>query len=184
MDEEQKTILEQLRANFPDEVIKYRKIPGKGNNQLAYIPVNYIIKRLNDVLGLKWNWEIISVETGIDYKRQFLGFDKETRKPMHEQQEIPAIKVVGCLSIVLPDGLIIRRHGIGGASYEQGGAIGDREKIASSNALKRAAWKYGIGTYLAFNDEAQDDTLYLDEPSKSSKGRVKKSSSALDALIN
>jgi hypothetical protein len=110
-----------LAAPFPAADVKWKPQSVKGNRALAmaYIDARLVMDRLDAVAGLG-NWA-----------------DKYTL--------LPDGSVMCDLSVRL-DGEWITKADVGSLSEQPDG--GDRLKAAFSDALKRAAVKFGIGRYL------------------------------------
>jgi len=131
-------VFEGLTAKFPETDVRQRS--GGGRKTFKYLPEPVVRNRLNEVLGLNWNWEVIS-----ENESEFKGKS--------------CIVVCGKLSIFLPSGKEVIRTGHGGSLLDNGNAAGDAYKAASSNALKKAAYLMGIGSYFGLeSEESQDDT--------------------------
>jgi hypothetical protein len=114
--------LEALAAPIDPREIKVRE--GQGGRQLRYVQVPTVVRRLNEVLGRAgWGLEV----------------------------EVYSNCMRCRLRITLPSGRVIARDGIGGYPERQGGrGISDEDlpKGAESDAMKRAAVKYGIAAEL------------------------------------
>jgi hypothetical protein len=116
-----KVITRALAAPFDPKEVKFKPQSVKGNRALAlaYIDVRAIEDRLDDVLGVE-NWQ-------------------------DEYQLLPDNSVMCKLRLRI-GGRWITKADVGGPSEQPDG--GDRIKAAFSDALKRAAVKFGIGRYL------------------------------------
>jgi len=132
-------VFERLSERFDESDVKSR--PGGGGKRFKYLPEPVVRNRLSEVLGLNWDWEIVS----------------ETETEFRGKQ---CIIVRGRLTITLPEsGRKVTREGHGGAELGKGNAAGDSYKIAASNALKKSAYLMGIGAYFGLDsEESQDDT--------------------------
>lgn len=121
MSEQTKTIGEQLRDPFPLASLGFKPQMVKNNRALAvpYIDARDVAQRLDDVVGIE-NWSD-------DYV------------PLGDGQ-------VMCKLSVCIGGKWVTKCDVGGESEQPD--KGDREKAAFSDALKRAAVKFGIGRYL------------------------------------
>jgi len=157
-------ILKELKAPFEKHQEKKRKGPWdkktRKNKYFIYIPVHYIWERLDNILGVNWNWEILE-EKSISFRKKSGGYaDKNTGQFIEEKiTDLPGVSVTGRLTITFPSGKIAYRDGIGGATIDKGMDAGDAQKIAVSNAFKKAAFFFGVTAYLALDgDEAVDDT--------------------------
>ena len=135
---------DELSLPFPREVEKQLK---KGGTSLTYIPISEVINRLNRIIGISnWGSQVVSV-----------GRDE------HDPEYIVAHVV---LTARFGD-QIVPRAGFGGTKIKRmkNGDIvdlGDDYKGAVSDAIKKAAQQFGVGLYLARDDEALriDEELY------------------------
>jgi hypothetical protein len=116
-----KAITRALSAPFDDTEVKFKPQAVKGNRALAlaYVDVRAIMDRLDNVLGVE-NWQ-------------------------DRYQLLPDNSVMCRLRLRIGDRWITKTD-VGGPSEQPDG--GDRLKAAFSDALKRAAVKFGIGRYL------------------------------------
>lgn len=116
-----KMIARALAAPFEDTEVKFKPQAVKGNRALAlaYVDVRAIMDRLDNVLGVE-NWQ-------------------------DRYQLLPDNSVMCRLRLRIGDQWITKSD-VGGPSEQPDG--GDRLKAAFSDALKRAAVKFGIGRYL------------------------------------
>lgn len=114
-------MLRKLTAPFAAGEVKFKPQVVQGNRALAlaYIDARAVQDRLDDVLGVV-NWQ-------------------------DEYNVLPDGNVVCRLKLRF-DGEWLSRMDVGGPSEQPDG--GDRMKAAFSDALKRAAVKYGIGRYI------------------------------------
>src|SRR5215211_4813896 len=115
------SITRALSAPFGDAEVKFKPQAVKGNRAraLAYVDVRAIMDRLDKVLGVE-NWQD--------------GY-----------QLLPDNSVMCRLRLRIGRRWITKMD-VGGPSEQPDG--GDRLKAAFSDALKRAAVKFGIGRYL------------------------------------
>src|SRR5947199_8666902 len=116
-----KAITRALSAPFDDTEVKFKPQAVKGSRALAlaYVDVRAIMDRLDNVLGVE-NWQ-------------------------DRYQLLPDNSVMCRLRLRIGDRWITKAD-VGGPSEQPDG--GDRRKAAFSDALKRAAVKFGIGRYL------------------------------------
>ncbi len=128
------TIREQLDSNIPREVITTRQQSGKN---LSYLEGWYVIDRLNQVLGTEnWSWYVTRLD--------ILPGDKAS---VLCQGEIEAII----------DGKTVRKSGVGFGSDKTNFNAGEMaSKEAETDALKRAAMKFGRSLGLALYDKTQE----------------------------
>ncbi len=117
----ERDITEALAAPFSLAEIKFKPQVVKGNRAmaLAYIDARMIEDRLDDVLGVA-GWQ--------------------------DEYETLADGSVVCRLRLKIDGEWVTKMDVGSPSEQPDG--GDRMKAAFSDALKRAAVKFGIGRYL------------------------------------
>jgi hypothetical protein len=115
------SITRALSAPFNETEVKFKPQAVKGNRALAlaYVDVRAIMDRLDNVLGVE-NWQ-------------------------DHYQLLPDNSVMCRLRLRIGDRWITKAD-VGGPSEQPDG--GDRLKAAFSDALKRAAVKFGIGRYL------------------------------------
>ena len=135
---------DELSLPFPREVEKQLK---KGGTSLTYIPISEVINRLNRIIGIaNWGSQVVSV-----------GRDE------HDPEYIVAHVV---LTARFGD-QIVPRAGFGGTKIKRMKSgdivdLGDDYKGAVSDAIKKAAQQFGVGLYLARDDEAlrMDEEMY------------------------
>jgi len=115
------TQAQRLALPFDPADVKFKPQAVKGNRALAiaYADVRAVMDRLDDVVGSE-NWQ-------------------------DDYEVLPDTSVVCRLRVRL-DGRWVRKTDVGSPSEQPDG--GDRLKAAFSDALKRAAVKFGIGRYL------------------------------------
>src|SRR5215210_3241269 len=115
------SISRALAAPFGETEVKFKPQAVKGNRALAlaYVDVRAIMDRLDNVLGVD-NWQ-------------------------DDYQLLPDNSVMCRLRLKIGKKWITKMD-VGGPSEQPDG--GDRLKAAFSDALKRAAVKFGIGRYL------------------------------------
>lgn len=114
-------IFQALAAPFAEEEVKTRK--GDRGRTLSYVTARTVMNRLDEVLGAE-NWH-----------------DSYHASPVANRQG-----VLCQLAIRLPDGQEVTKQGIGGVTTMHDPS--DTDKTGESDALKRAAVKFGVGRYL------------------------------------
>jgi hypothetical protein len=116
-----KTITQALSAPFDLKEVKFKPQVVQGNRALAlaYVDARVIQDRLDDVLGVE-GWQ-------------------------DEYEVLPDNSVLCRLRLKI-GGEWVTKMDVGGPSEQPDG--GDRMKAAFSDALKRAAVKFGVGRYL------------------------------------
>src|SRR5262245_14591533 len=114
-------IFRELAAPFPADEVQFKPQVVKGNRALAiaYIDARAVMDRLDAVVGVH-NWQ--------------------------DRYQLLADSSVQCRLRIRIHGEWIAKADVGGPSDQPDG--GDRLKAAFSDALKRAAVKFGIGRYL------------------------------------
>lgn len=127
-----------LEAEFPAAMLgKVRK----GGSDLTYVPAAEVITRLNDVLGVT-------------------GWDWETTKVWRDETDADWILATGFMTATVDD-IRSRKSGEGGVKLKRTTTkqeivdLGDEFKGAASDALKKAAQKFGVALYLARKDDAR-----------------------------
>jgi hypothetical protein len=118
-------ILQALGAPFQEH--KTRK--GGGGRELTYISIDQMLTRANEVLGLAWSTELIS---------------------MHDNEDRTVISLN--LHVNTADGKVTR-IGVGGSDMAD---PDDRVKTALAEALKKALNQFGMGLYL-WDDEQREE---------------------------
>lgn len=138
------TINEQLDENIPRGVISTRTQSGKS---LSYLETWYVIDRLNQVLGTgNWSWEVKSMTPIQGEKISYVCHGMLSMNVSNNQD-----KYSGWSS----------KDGIGYGSDKGTFNAGEMAaKEAESDALKRAAMKFGRSLGLALYDKSQE---YVDE---------------------
>lgn len=124
MDQEKRINIEAIERPFPKEKIRQRR--GPGGKVLDYIETPEVIRRLNEVFGYHWSFEI--AETIFRNKD---------------------VIVRGRLTA---NGIIKEQYG--SSSYDNNRSLGDVFKAAGSDAIKKCATLFGIGLHL-YDDEIE-----------------------------
>lgn len=109
-----------LADHFDERLVRTR--PAGGGRQVPYITARTVMNRLDSTLGFENWWDT--------YERDPAGSDN----------------ILCRLSIRLPDGQVLTKCDVG--SPGSTGDEGEDDKGAVSDALKRAAVKFGVGRYL------------------------------------
>lgn len=119
--DEGRAITDALAVPFEEREVKFKPQAVKNNRALAlaYVDARVIMDRLDDVLGVA-RWQ--------------------------DNYEILADGSVQCRLRIFVGGRWITKTDVGSPSEQPDG--GDRLKAAFSDALKRAAVKFGLGRYL------------------------------------
>lgn len=131
-------ICKKLDEKIPREVISKRK--AGGTKTLDYLEGWYVEDRMNKVFGhLNWNSEIKEL----------------TLLP---ETEYPAYRCVIRLTVTRPDGTQVYRDGVGwGSDKSDNNPHEMAVKEAETDALKRAAKKFGMSMGLALYDKSQEN---------------------------
>jgi len=120
--------MEQIRVLHsltPTEFLQERE--GRGGKTFTYVDVHYVVAVLNFVFSHRWS------DAYVDYHR-----------------EGSQLWVRCTLSVTLPNGVIVSHQATGSGEVKlQKGTnnpvdLGDDWKAVEADALKKAAWKYGI----------------------------------------
>jgi hypothetical protein len=130
-------IRDELEAPFEAAEVKWKPGAVKGERALAmvYIDARAVMDRLDDVFGVD-GWQDSYHALGIDGAVQCT---LSVRMGGTEQAGDPAFGP-------MPGSGWVAKTDVGGPSEQPDG--GDRMKAAYSDAIKRAAVKFGIGRYL------------------------------------
>jgi hypothetical protein len=161
-----KEIYEKLSAPF--DTIKERQ--GHGDQVYLYIAVTDIVKRLNDVFGLNWNFEIIREEVYYDNEQfnvtrrtlesEAEGEDKKGKVVENitneSKQKAKNITTLGRISIRDDQGNIWAKEAWGSQEVKwktDGGMLnlGNDKKGAASDALKKCAELMGVALDVSLN---------------------------------
>lgn len=136
------TVLQELKEPFEYVWLDY--------NQHKYIPTTEIEKRLEDVLGLNWTFELID-------KPEFVRIQEANSKA-----ETIKIVCTGCISIFDDNGNLVAKRTQGGGAdvifLKENGKIKDLSsdyKSAITDAEKKCAKAFGVGRYL--DDKKNDE---------------------------
>lgn len=165
---------------LPPSAVRQRD--GFKGSKLSYVSGTYIIGKLNEIFGLHWTNDIISMHCSYGpVTRTFKakdGSEYERYVSAHECQ----VK----LSIVL-DGVITYKSGVGsgsGIDSDPAKALESSAKEAETDALKRAAYKFGNALGLALYPDGDEpyamigSTLYNIDGSHTDLGLL------YDSMIN
>jgi hypothetical protein len=117
-------IYEQLAAPFAKSELRSR--PGRAGLTFTYADAAAVIRRLDEVLGGNWSFDIVPLEGGNCVK--------------------------GIISVRYPDGTASQRSDIGYPNKV--GQDEEPLKSAATDALRRAARLFGVGLYLYARDDA------------------------------
>lgn len=141
-----------ISSALPDNVIKQRE--GGGRRTLSYISGATVTDLLNAAFEYNWNWEVkqFFIQESVPY------LDKRSNKKIDQS---PVAHVLGTLTVKFKDKngtiLTISKDGFGSKSIL--GKQADQESIfkaADTDALKKAASRFGIGLELYRDEEEQD----------------------------
>lgn len=153
-----------LKGRTDKKFIRTR--PGKGNQTFSYVPVGYVIAKLNQIFGWSWSWEILPQGNG----------DLVSYFPAVDGMRKGSFIVTGRLTVEIhnpenPSEVIttIVKEAIGEKEEMKGMTTGGHMKSAASDALKKAATLVGVALDLYWQDADED---YLEEEAKSKKGDV------------
>lgn len=130
-------ICKELDAKIPRDVVSLRE--GGGGKKLSYLEGHYVIDRLNKVFGhLSWASETMEME---QLPTENVSYRARVR-----------ITVRG------PDGVVVSHDGYGYGSDKSKHTPHELAvKEAETDALKRAAMKFGMSMGLALYDKTQEN---------------------------
>lgn len=132
------TVRAALEAEFPPEKLDEVR---KGGSRITYVPIAEVVQRLNDVFGPgRWGWKAANIWRDTVSTDWVLCFGVLTVKFWGEAAELNG-----------EGGVQVKMRSDGSGLVD----LGDEFKGASSEALKKAAQRIGIGLYLARSDEAR-----------------------------
>lgn len=140
--------LKELSANFPVEDVKQRR---QGGTMLDYISIDATIRRLNDVLGVAWSFDLDTTDVRILPDGKYLAI---------VSGRIEALGKVAS-----------------GVGADTAGDPDKAIKTALAEALKKAGHQFGIGLYLW--DEAEREVIAKERRS-GSKPKVTAGGNAID----
>ena len=129
--------LERLTREFPPDAIQTRQ--GGGSKPLRYVAGHTVIRRLNEATDNTWDWHIIKLEWRVV-----------------QTQKGPVDELVCYGELSIPGHGT--RAGIGVQRLSAGGGE-DLAKGASTDALKKAAWLFGVGIELSGPDIEGDGEI-------------------------
>ena len=101
--------------------IKTKERPGKGGKVQAYVPIENVVKRINEVFSLDWSFEIL-------------------REGYNDSETFAVVRI----HYPLEDGSTRYKDGVGGVNYEPSVGLGNNLKASVSLALVKAASLLGI----------------------------------------
>jgi hypothetical protein len=161
-------VLELLDANLAREAVKSRSQSG---TNLSYVDTYYVIKRLNECFGnLGWDSETVDM---------ILVSNPGEKAAYRAKVRITAIVATG-------DGgyMKVIKEGTGwGSDKSMHNAHEMAAKEAESDALKRAAMKFGMSLGLALYDKSQENVEDSPkQPKLSTPSTPAKAAAALSAL--
>lgn len=158
---------EKLEAEFPEAMLS--KVP-KGGAKLTYIPVAEVVHRLNEVLGTgRWSWAVDNVWR-----------DEQDSDWVLARGTLTATVDGETCSISGEGGVLVKRTRSAGEIVD----LGDEFKGASSDALKKAAQRLGVGAYLARRDDARryEAPAVVRDPLEEGWGSVDEAVGAISSL--
>lgn len=122
-------VISKLAEPFPEEDVKWLpafgiKEPGKPTPVLAYVDARMVVNRLNEVVGAE-NWSD-------SYREVIITTEKEGK-----DKAVATLAGIECTLTILG----VSKTDVGTISFS------DEVKGAYSDALKRAAVKFGVGEY-------------------------------------
>lgn len=151
-------IMESMQGPIDPHNIEVRE--GRGGKQFKYISHGYVTKELNRVFGIFWDWVLLPAADGNRFT--IVEYTQEQRVSRDEVKlvTIKEVAVVGELTIRVyaQDGVLletVHRTGEGGKVWERNTTFADALQSASSDGLKRAAFRLGtrFGLELYYDEE-------------------------------
>ena len=163
---ELRTPYQRLSEKFPEKFLK-RRIINQGTSDervIEYIGGDKVIERLNEIIGLGWNFEIVDKIVDID---------------------IGQIAVLGRLSADIGGVKVVKEQWGSSAidTYPNGRVIslGDNIKAATTDALKKCATRIGVGLYLYDSESMKfPEQSYVPPVTKAKEVSVEKIRDSLD----
>ena len=126
--------IKTIQLKTPKEVVKYRK--GRGGKEFAYVETNWVNKRLNEIFGFGWDFEILE------------------QTPEELAMKIGQILIKGKLTVKDINGNFIAKTQFGSAEvkwlkdkpHDADGLVNlpDDYKAGASDCLKKTASMLGI----------------------------------------
>lgn len=154
--QEREVKLAALKRPFPEEAIRERD--GNDGNKYRYIPNLQVIERLDEVFPLSWDWIVVETKSHTyEFVKEVWKYNKESnrKEPTSKTVQGNVVSVHGRLILYFDDGgPPAVRDAFGGCETGKGGQAGDDFKIASSNALSKAAYSFGVGAHIGFEEQA------------------------------
>ena len=152
-----------LMQSTPEHAIKTRQ--GPGGKMLKYIPHGYATDQLNKAFGFDWDYVLLPYFNGgsvFHLETIQVGINNKTKLPIINR----SISVYGELTVKIhnpknPTEILatIVKSGAGSSWWYPENELGDAIKSASSDGLKVAASKLGIGLDLYWDDNAEQNKL-------------------------
>ena len=146
-----KKLKEVATRAIPNELKQTRK--GGFGNDLTYISGTTCIDMLNEAFDYLWDWE------DIDHwmTESVPAYNNKSQK---SEPQSPVAHVKGCLTVYFKDdeGQLIPIHKTGIGDQSVHGKQSEQENIwksASTDAMKKAATKLGLGLELARKEDEQ-----------------------------
>ncbi len=136
-------LIEQLSERFDDSLVQM-KPAYSGGQKMPYVSQGLVTKRLN-AKALDWSSRILGRET-ITFP--IMRYDKDAGKKI--LKDITWVEIT--LELTIP--ALGSRQEVGVA--EMVGDYGTAVKAAASDALKRAAMRFGVALYMWESKEEQD----------------------------
>lgn len=147
-----------LRGETPTYAVKTRI--GRGSKNFDYVKHGFVTDQLNKAFGFDWDFQLKPVFNGNIHQ---LTETEEERYDKNDNLKIVKVRnvaVYGELTVRIrnPQGQVvatITKAGPGSQPWEDKTEFGDAIKGATSDALKVAAMRLGIGLDLYWDDQAE-----------------------------
>jgi len=161
--------LEKLKEKFPAEIVKSRPGPKKKlpngrwvETKFDYIPDSEIRERLDEVFPLSWEWTVL--ETKIYTVKKLVKKYANGKEISRDLEDVEQVAVLGRLTLTIDDRTdssgsktAVSRDSWGGCDLKGGNQPGDSFKIATTNAFKKAAYLFGIGSYIGLEAGREEE---------------------------
>ncbi len=152
-------IMEALSGPIDEWALDTR--PGRGGKTFTYISHGYVTDQLNKTFGIFWDWTLQRM--GNDKYYDIIEYEVDSwneRLHIMEKKPVKEVMVIGLLKVHIFNErgtklTTVERTGEGGKVWENNTNASDAVQSASSDGLKRAAFRLGnkFGLQLYYDDE-------------------------------
>lgn len=172
-------ILNILKRPFPEEHIKERA--GNNGKKFKYVPIDLVIQRLDEAFPLKWSWAVLDSKITEIEKR--VDWDKSTQPWTPIMGTAKQVAVLGRLTLHIDEGFSVSRDAWGGSDLGKGGQAGDDFKIADSNALAKAAYRFGVASHIGLEAKLEEENYEKPFPNKQSYNKINNNSNNIKTNV-